>query len=232
MMHRTIKRFLLPFLIVAITIPLKSQTNYYVNINDPNANDSNPGTKTQPFATLERARDVVRQLKKSDTINIIIREGSYHLSEPLILKPYDSGTEESPVIWRAAKNERVVISGGKEIDGTWYVHLVGGTVPTQIKLFDWIREVEQRGAGEILFTSMNHDGTKNGFANKALAEASGLVSIPIIASGGAGKMSHFRDTFKEGLADAALAASVFHYHEIDIPELKSYLKQENIAVRS
>ena len=79
---------------------------------------------------------------------------------------------------------------------------------------------------------MNHDGTKNGFANKALAEASGLVSIPIIASGGAGKMSHFRDTFKEGLADAALAASVFHYHEIDIPELKSYLKQENIAVRS
>lgn len=126
----------------------------------------------------------------------------------------------------------VVAVDAKEIDGTWYVHLVGGTVPTQIKLFDWIREVEQRGAGEILFTSMNHDGTKNGFANKALAKASGLVSIPIIASGGAGKMSHFRDTFKEGLADAALAASVFHYHEIDIPELKSYLKQENIAVRS
>lgn len=126
----------------------------------------------------------------------------------------------------------VVAIDAKEIDGTWYVHLVGGTVPTEIKLFDWIKEVEQRGAGEILFTSMNHDGTKNGFANEALAKASGLVSIPIIASGGAGKMSHFRDTFEEGLADAALAASVFHYHEIDIPELKSYLKQENIAVRS
>lgn len=125
----------------------------------------------------------------------------------------------------------VVAIDAKEIDGEWYVHLVGGTVPTEIKLFDWVKEVEQRGAGEILFTSMNHDGTKNGFANQALAKVSGLVSIPVIASGGAGQKSHFRDTFDEGLADAALAASVFHYQEISIPELKNYLQEENIAVR-
>lgn len=125
----------------------------------------------------------------------------------------------------------VVAIDAKEIDGEWFVHLVGGKVPTEIKLFDWVKEVEKRGAGEILFTSMNNDGTKNGFANAALAKLSKIVNIPIIASGGAGTMLHFADTFIEGNADAALAASVFHYHEIEIPELKQYLKNKNIAVR-
>lgn len=125
----------------------------------------------------------------------------------------------------------VVAIDAKQIDGEWMVHLVGGKVPTDIKLFDWAKEVEARGAGEILFTSMNNDGTKNGFANEALAKLSEIVNIPIIASGGAGSMQHFADTFIQGKADAALAASVFHYHEIDIPELKQFLKQQNINVR-
>jgi cyclase len=125
----------------------------------------------------------------------------------------------------------VVAIDAKQIDGEWIVYLVGGKVPTDIRLFDWAKEVEKRGAGEILFTSMNNDGTKNGFANEALAKLSELVNIPIIASGGAGNMQHFADTFLEGKADAALAASVFHFQEIEIPELKRYLKNKEISIR-
>ena len=125
----------------------------------------------------------------------------------------------------------VVAIDAKQIDGDWIVHLVGGKVPTKLDLFDWAKEVEQRGAGEILFTSMNNDGTKNGFANEALAKLSEIVNIPIIASGGAGTMEHFAETFINGKADAALAASVFHYQEIEIPELKQFLKNQNIAIR-
>ncbi|MCK4561881.1 MAG: imidazole glycerol phosphate synthase subunit HisF, partial [Flavobacteriaceae bacterium] len=125
----------------------------------------------------------------------------------------------------------VVAIDAKQIDGIWKVHLVGGKVATELNLFDWAKEVEQRGAGEILFTSMDHDGTKNGFANEALAKLSDDLNIPIIASGGAGNMQHFVDTFKEGKADAALAASVFHFKEIEIKELKQELKNNNIPVR-
>jgi len=125
----------------------------------------------------------------------------------------------------------VVAIDAKQIDGQWKVHLAGGSIPTDIDLFEWAKEVEQRGAGEILFTSMDHDGTKNGFANEALAKLSSELNIPIIASGGAGNIQHFIDTFKEGKADAALAASVFHFGEIPIPELKKELKKNNIEVR-
>ena len=125
----------------------------------------------------------------------------------------------------------VVAIDAKQIDSEWMVHLVGGKVPTEIKLFDWAKEVATRGAGEILFTSMDHDGTKNGFANEALATLSQLVNIPIIASGGAGNMQHFIDTFVEGKADAALAASVFHFKEIEIKDLKAELKRNNVEVR-
>ena len=129
-------------------------------------------------------------------------------------------------------NQCVVVAvDAKNINGRWMVHLVGGKVRTHIELKDWVIEVEQRGAGEILFTSMDHDGTKNGFANQTLAELSFLVNIPIIASGGAGTTDHFVDAFKTGKADAALAASVFHYGEIKIPDLKKKLKQENIEIR-
>jgi cyclase len=125
----------------------------------------------------------------------------------------------------------VVAIDAKQIAGSWKVHLVGGKVPTQIDLFDWALEVERRGAGEILFTSMDHDGTKNGFADHALAALSELVNIPIIASGGAGTKKHFLDTFTKGKADAALAASVFHFKEISIDDLKYYLKERDIPVR-
>ncbi len=125
----------------------------------------------------------------------------------------------------------VVAIDAKQVNGEWKVHLVGGKVATELNLFDWAKEVEKRGAGEILFTSMNNDGTKNGFANEALAKLSTDLNIPIIASGGAGRMQHFADTFKEGKADAALAASVFHFKEIAIPELKEFLNDEAILVR-
>lgn len=125
----------------------------------------------------------------------------------------------------------VVAIDAKLVDGQWKVHLVGGKVPTSLDLFDWAQEVAKRGAGELLFTSMNHDGTKNGFANDALAKLSQQLTIPIIASGGAGTMDHFRDSFIQGNADAALAASVFHFKEINIIQLKKYLKNANIPVR-
>jgi cyclase len=116
-------------------------------------------------------------------------------------------------------------------DDGWYCYVKGGRERTERGLFDWAREVADRGAGEILFTSMNHDGVKQGFANEALARMAEEVPIPIIASGGAGAMEHFRDAFIKGKADAALAASVFHFGEISIPELKQYLRQEGINVR-
>lgn len=125
----------------------------------------------------------------------------------------------------------VVAIDAKQINGKWTVHLVGGKVPTDLDLFQWAQEVESRGAGEILFTSMDHDGTKAGFADEALGKLSELLNIPVIASGGAGTMQHFTDTFTSGKADAALAASVFHFHEIDIPLLKLELKSKNIPIR-
>lgn len=125
----------------------------------------------------------------------------------------------------------VVAIDAKQIDGKWVVHSAGGTIPTELELFDWAKEVEQRGAGEILFTSMDNDGTKEGFANEALAKLSALVNIPIIASGGAGSVQHFVDAFVKGKSDAALAASVFHFGEIPIPTLKQELKNKTIEVR-
>ena len=125
----------------------------------------------------------------------------------------------------------VVAIDAKLIETDWKLHLNGGRIPTEIDLFEWAKEIEDRGAGEILFTSMNHDGTKKGFADEALAKLSDLVNIPIIASGGAGTMEHFKDTFTNGKSDAALAASIFHFQEIGISELKNYLKEQNITVR-
>lgn len=125
----------------------------------------------------------------------------------------------------------VVAIDAKETSEGWFCYLNGGRIPTERNLFDWAREVCSRGAGEILFTSMNHDGVKNGYANEALARLSEELTIPVIASGGAGSMQHFRDTFLYGKSDAALAASVFHFGEIAIPELKAYLKAEDIQVR-
>ena len=125
----------------------------------------------------------------------------------------------------------VVAIDAKYVDNDWFVFLVGGRVKTNIKLFEWAKEVEERGAGEILFTSMDHDGTKNGFACHVLEKLSKVVNIPIIASGGAGKIEHFYDVFKSGNIDAALAASVFHFNEIGLNNLKIELKNNNIPIR-
>lgn len=126
----------------------------------------------------------------------------------------------------------VVALDARLVGDQWLIHLVGGKVPTEVELFSWASEVADRGAGELLFTSMDHDGTKGGFANEALARMSQEVNIPVIASGGAGTMAHFADAFLEGKADAALAASVFHFKEIPIPELKKYLAARNIPMRT
>lgn len=125
----------------------------------------------------------------------------------------------------------VVAIDAKEVDAQWKVHVAGGTVATDKELFQWALEVQERGAGEILFTSMNHDGTKNGFAVEALKKMCDMLSIPVIASGGAGKIEHFFDVFDIAGADAGLAASIFHFQEISIPELKDKLRQWGITIR-
>ncbi len=122
------------------------------------------------------------------------------------------------------------IDAREDADG-WHCYVNGGRIRVEHTLSDWAKEVADRGAGEILFTSMNHDGVKQGYANEALAMLSDMLPIPIIASGGAGSMEHFRDVFVKGKADAALAASVFHFGEIGLMELKRYLRDEGIEVR-
>ncbi len=116
-------------------------------------------------------------------------------------------------------------------NGDWFVYLNGGRVKTDFKTLDWAKQAVALGAGEILLTSMNNDGTKDGFAVDITKQISEAVNVPVIASGGAGTMEHFTEIFKNGKADAALAASVFHYKEISIPELKAYLKLNNIEIR-
>lgn len=125
----------------------------------------------------------------------------------------------------------VLAVDAKKINGEWMVYLNGGTLPTQKKLFDWCKEAVEMGVGEILFTSMDNDGTKNGFANDALCRLSENLHVPVIASGGAGSMLHFLEAFTIGKADAVLAASVFHFKEIEIKELKKFLLQNKIEVR-
>jgi cyclase len=125
----------------------------------------------------------------------------------------------------------VVAIDALEKDGIWTAYVNGGRIPTDKELFSWAKEAEDRGAGEILFTSMNHDGTRNGFANAATARLSDNLGIPVIASGGAGNMDHYVDVFTKGKADAGLAASIFHFREITVPQLKKYLKGFGIPVR-
>jgi imidazole glycerol-phosphate synthase subunit HisF len=197
-------------------------------------------------ATEERRKTLIDLVRKvAETINIPFTVGGGISSVEDVEILLKNGADKVSINSSAVKNPQlindlalafgsqciVVAIDAKQIDGIWKVHLVGGKVPTEINLFDWAKEVETRGAGEILFTSMDNDGTKNGFANEALAKLSQIVNIPIIASGGAGNMQHFVDAFIDGKADAALAASVFHFQEIEIPALKNELKKQNINVR-
>lgn len=125
----------------------------------------------------------------------------------------------------------VVAIDAKQEEGDWRCYLNGGRIPTERTLLQWAAEAESRGAGELLFTSMSHDGVKTGYANEALATLADSLHIPVIASGGAGEPAHFKEAFTQGKADAALAASVFHFGEIRIGELKQYLRSEGINVR-
>ena len=186
---------------------------------------------------------LVEQIARNINIPFTVGGGISTLEDvDLILK---SGADKVSINSAAVKNPKliseiskqygnqcvVVAIDAKLIDNKWKVHLVGGKKPTDLDLFEWARTAEKLGAGEILFTSMNHDGTKSGFANSALAQLSDLLEIPVIASGGAGTIKHFNDVFTEGKADAALAASVFHFKEIDIKDLKKQLKQDNMSIR-
>jgi imidazole glycerol-phosphate synthase subunit HisF len=133
---------------------------------------------------------------------------------------------------RAFGSQCIVLAiDARKVDNQWIVHTHGGKIPTEKKMFTWAKEGQERGAGEILFTSMDHDGTKNGFANDPLFKLHNLLEIPVIASGGAGTAGHFIDTFVLGKSDAALAASIFHFGEIKIPDLKKFLQANNINVR-
>ena len=164
-----------------------------------------------------------------EDVNMLLRAGADKIS-------INSSAVKNPALIKELANKFgsqciVLAVDAKLIDKQWKVFLVGGRVQTDLDLFDWVKEAVELGAGEILFTSMDHDGTKNGFANETLKKLSEMVKVPIIASGGAGNMQHFCDTFKEGKADAALAASVFHYKEIEIKKLKRTLRNQGINVR-
>lgn len=197
-------------------------------------------------ATEERRRtlvDLVRNVAKTVNIPFTVGGGIASVADVSVL--LQNGADKISINSAAVKNPKlveelakefgsqcvVVAIDAKQIKNQWKIHLVGGKQATAIDLFDWAKTVENLGAGEILFTSMDHDGTKNGFANEALAQLSSWVNIPIIASGGAGAKEHFADAFIQGKADAALAASVFHFNEIPIPELKQYLANQNIIIR-
>lgn len=125
----------------------------------------------------------------------------------------------------------VVAVDTKYEKGEWKVFVHGGRIPTPLKTLDWVKQAEELGAGEILLTSMNNDGTKNGFAIDITNQVSETVNIPVIASGGAGSKLHFKDVFEQTGATGGLAASIFHFGEIPIPELKNYLNKEEIAIR-
>jgi cyclase len=164
-----------------------------------------------------------------EDVNILLRAGADKVS-------INSSAVKDPQLINDLANKFgsqcvVLAVDAKLIGDEWKVFLVGGRVETELNLFDWVKEGVKRGAGEILFTSMNNDGTKDGFANDALRRLSEEVNVPIIASGGAGTIQHFTDTFIEGKSDAALAASVFHFKEIEIVDLKNELAAQGIKMR-
>ena len=189
-------------------------------------------------------KDLVRRIAENISIPFTVGGGIHEISDVDAL--LCAGADKVSINSAAIKNPdlisevakgfgsqvcTVAIDAKLDESGEWTCYLNGGRVATEKKLFAWAKEAQERGAGEILFTSMNHDGVKQGFANDALRVLSESLSIPVIASGGAGKMEHFKDVFTEGKADAALAASIFHFHEIAIPDLKKYLRDEGIPMR-
>ncbi|MEP7233060.1 MAG: imidazole glycerol phosphate synthase subunit HisF [Ginsengibacter sp.] len=198
-------------------------------------------------ATVEKRKTLVALVKDiASHINIPFTVGGGISSADNAYELLQNGADKISVNSAAFKNPGVIkemagefgsqcvvlaIDTKKEEDGNWYVYLNSGRIKTEALAFDWAKQAADLGAGEILLTSMNNDGTKNGFAEDITALLSGQLSIPIIASGGAGTMQHFADVFLKANSDAALAASVFHYGEMEIPILKKYLSDQNINVR-
>jgi len=197
-------------------------------------------------ATLEKRKTMVEMVRKvASRINIPFTVGGGISSIEDVSALLNAGADKISINSSAVKDpnliDRLALEFGSQcvvvaIDTRLYnnyslVHTHGGTKPTNIDTFDWAYEVEQRGAGEILLTSMDHDGTKNGFALETTSRISQRANIPVIASGGAGNMEHFVDVFNKGKADAGLAASIFHFKEIEIQVLKSYLSKKGVCVR-
>lgn len=197
-------------------------------------------------ATLEERKTfagLIKEIAKNVNIPFTVGGGISSINQVSTL--LEAGADKITINSAAVNNPELINQLAKEFgsqcvvvavdtkykDGEGFVHTHGGTKPTPIKTLDWVKQIYDLGAGEILLTSMNHDGTKNGFALEITQSVSEMVNIPVIASGGAGTMEHFIDVFTQGKADAALAASIFHFKEIAIPELKAFLKDKNIPVR-
>lgn len=198
-------------------------------------------------ATIEKRKTLVELVKRiAANINIPFTVGGGISSVDDVAVLLQNGADKVSVNTAAFKNPALIkqlsnefgsqcvvlaIDTKKEADGEWYVYLNGGRTKTEMKTTEWASRAVALGAGEILLTSMNNDGTKNGFALDITATLSLALPVPVIASGGAGNMQHFKEVFEAGNADAALAASIFHYKEIEIPALKRYLSEQKIRVR-
>jgi len=197
-------------------------------------------------ATLDKRKTVVELVKRiAKDINIPFTIGGGISSVEDVSACLNAGADKVSINSAAVKNPELVNELSTEfgaqcivvaidtrmVDGVPLVHTHGGTKPTALNTIEWAKEVEERGAGEILLTSMDHDGVKTGFANEITAQISSQLSIPVIASGGAGAKEHFVDAFTKGKADAGLAASIFHFKEIEIQELKSFLRTKDVCVR-
>ncbi len=201
--------------------------------------------------------DITATVEKRKTLSELANRIAHHINIPFTVGGGISSVEDVNVLLQngadkisvntaAFKNPQLIsmlakefgsqcvvlaIDTRKEEDGEWYVYLNGGRTKTEMKCVDWARQATELGAGEILLTSMNHDGTKQGFALDITRTLSTTLPVPVIASGGGGTMEHFVTVFNEGKADAALAASIFHFKEIAIPRLKQFLFEHNIPVR-
>ncbi|HKC35221.1 MAG TPA: imidazole glycerol phosphate synthase subunit HisF [Chitinophagaceae bacterium] len=201
--------------------------------------------------------DITATIEKRKTLSELVNKIAHHVNIPFTVGGgitsvedvnvlLQNGADKISVNTSAFKNPQLInelakefgsqcvvlaIDAKKEEDGEWYVYLNGGRTKIDKKCFDWAKEAVDRGAGEILLTSMNHDGTKNGFAIEITKLLSEELPVPVIASGGAGNMYHFAEVFEKASADAALAASIFHFKEVAIPELKIFLKKNDINVR-
>jgi imidazole glycerol-phosphate synthase subunit HisF len=198
-------------------------------------------------ATVEKRKtlsELVKRIARNVNIPFTVGGGVGSIEDASVL--LKNGADKVSVNTAAFKNPQLIndlsnefgsqfvvlaIDTKKEEDGEWYVYLSGGRIKTAIRCFDWAKQAVDRGCGEILLTSMNNDGTKKGFALDITKKLSSQLQVPVIASGGGGTMEHFLDVFEKGMADAALAASIFHFKEIAIPDLKRYLQQHNLPIR-